>query len=85
MKTFAIYETFESQCRLLILDGDYRHLNDVIINCGDYTDSHSQLHDLLFDEDGNFVQTEYGTDEWSSEMRALAVNEFQLIKIGFAP
>lgn len=80
MKTLFIYNSFDNMAEFFILDGDYSHLDDTIINEVGNEDKANELNDLLFNKDGYSRVTmqdtlpDYKTTPWD-----------KVVNVGFAP
>lgn len=52
MKTLIVWTDFEGLPELFLVDGDYRHLNNVIINAGRNISLEKELDVLMCSEEG---------------------------------
>lgn len=52
MKTIMIYEEIPERLSFIVLEGDYSHLNHVIINANEDETKINELSDLIFDKEG---------------------------------
>ncbi len=54
MKTVIIWDTCTAEIRFIVIDGDYRHLNDTYLGGNDAPEKEEELEKLLFTENGGY-------------------------------
>lgn len=53
MKTVFIWDEMQGELKFFVVDGDYRHLNNIYINTVDNEEQQDQLNEVLgYDEQG---------------------------------
>lgn len=84
LKTFIQFTDFENWPQYFLVDGDYSHLNDVLVNSADTpTELQDEAIDLLLDSETGVIKL---TEEFLPDIVYSGLPEDTIvIRIGFIP